>query len=459
MAGYSTNFCALVLDSFWQGDHLSTPETHDAVYPGLNERRNRVAPLSDCTNRLTRRQLLTVSAAGAVNLFPLSAEARDDEHVGKPFLKELGFWDYTTPGAGGMEAFEKNDYLSLLDDMAQAGMNSLMIFVKWLTTGYRSRLDFLDQSPENLNIVSDNGLVRFAIEEANKRNIKVWLGAVATYFDVRKFQSKPYRVITRMSGFSLPFQVGIFDADTPELIERIVRMFEELAIQFPGIGGFCVELEGAGAEVGHRIPLYDAWAKEKGYPPFEQLGHPFDPRTFDVSPWREYTTFSRLRVLRAVEEAIRAKGFQGELAMICETGRKTYATGQEVDLKQYHAQLPHWAGITYEYEKWDHRYAMMDFCLDQPKKEGLKVYYLPRGVMTWGMPWPLPITLEQSWQYDMEDILHFQPDGVWWFGCGTANEGAHVSLKRLEQVGYRDGVAARRALIKSTGALRKALKR
>ncbi len=58
--------------------------------------------------------------------------------------------------------------------------------------------------------------------------------------------------------------------------------------------------------------------------------------------------------------------------MICETGRKTYAAGQEVDLKQFHAQFPAWAGVTYEYEKWDHRYAMMDFCLDQPKKEGIK---------------------------------------------------------------------------------------
>ena len=414
-----------------------------------------MAPFYGSSNRLTRRQLLTASTVGAaVNLFPLSAQTRDDEHVGKPFLKELGFWDYTTPGTGGMEAFEKSDYVTLLDDMAQAGMNSLMIFVKWLTTGYRSRLDFLDQTPENLNIASDNELVRFVIEEANKRSIKVWLGAVATYFDVRKFQSKPYRTITRMSGFSLPFQVGIFDTDTPELLERIVQMFEEMVEQFPGIAGICVELEGAGVEVERRIPLYEALAKEKGYPPFRQLGHPFDPRTFDVSFWREYTTYSRLRVLRVVEEATRAKGFRGDLAMICETGRKTYSAGQEVDLKQFHAQFPGWAGVTYEYEKWDHRYAMMDFCLDQPKKEGIKVYYLPRGVMTWGMPWPLPISLDQSWQYDVEDILQFQPDGVWWFGCGTMNEGAHVSRKRLEQIGYRNGIEARRALIKKTNELK-----
>ena len=34
-----------------------------------------------------------------------------------------------------MERFQKEDYLPLLDDMARAEMNSLMIVVKWLTTG------------------------------------------------------------------------------------------------------------------------------------------------------------------------------------------------------------------------------------------------------------------------------------------------------------------------------------
>ena len=68
-----------------------------------------MAPFLGSTNRLTRRQLLTVSAAGAVNLFPLTRETGVNERLGKPFLKELGFWDYTTPGAGGMEAFQKRE--------------------------------------------------------------------------------------------------------------------------------------------------------------------------------------------------------------------------------------------------------------------------------------------------------------------------------------------------------------
>ena len=66
--------------------------------------------------------------------------------------------------------------------------------------------------------------------------------------------------------------------------------------------------------------------------------------------------------------------------------------------------------------------------------------------MTWEMP--LPISLEESWQMDLEDIQRFKPQGVWWFGSGTKNEGAHVSLARLKQAGYKDGVAARQALLK-----------
>ena len=134
--------------------------------------------------------------------------------------------------------------------------------------------------------------------------------------------------------------------------------------------------------------------------------------------------------------------------MICETGRTLYTVGQAVNLKEFHKQFPTWIATTYEYEKWDHRYGMMDVCIDHPKQEGLTVFYLPRGVMTWEMP--LPISLEESWQMDLEDIQRFKPQGVWWFGSGTKNEGAHVSLARLKQAGYKDGVAARQALLKKT---------
>ena len=51
------------------------------------------------------------------------------------FLREHGFWEYTAPCTGGFEAYDRNDYLLALDDMARAGMNSLMIVIKWFTTG------------------------------------------------------------------------------------------------------------------------------------------------------------------------------------------------------------------------------------------------------------------------------------------------------------------------------------
>ena len=146
--------------------------------------------------------------------------------------------------------------------MVAANMNSLMIFVKWLTTGYRSRLSFQDQLPDNPVIASDNALLRKVIEEA-------------------------------------------------------------------------------------------------GRPPFKVLGHPLNPRSFDVPAWRDYTTHSRLKVLKAVEDAVRARGFRGDLAMICETGRTSYTVGQAVNVKEFHKQFPNWIATTYEYDKWNHRYAMM----------------------------------------------------------------------------------------------------
>ena len=66
---------------------------------------------------------------------------------------------------------------------------------------------------------------------------------------------------------------------------------------------------------------------------------------------------------------------------------------------------------------------------------------------------PLLISLEESWQMDLEDIQRFKPQGVWWFGSGTINEGAHVSLTRLKQAGYESGVVTRQALLKKTSPL------
>ncbi len=65
----------------------------------------------------------------------------------EPFLEEYGFGDYTAPVAGGMERFGLDNYRLLLDDMLNARMNSLLVCIKWLTTGYYSKLSFQDQSP------------------------------------------------------------------------------------------------------------------------------------------------------------------------------------------------------------------------------------------------------------------------------------------------------------------------
>jgi len=70
------------------------------------------------------------------------------------------------------------------------------------------------------------------------------------------------------------------------------------------------------------------------------------------------------------------------------------------------------------------------------------------------MKWPLPISLEESWRRDLEDIQMFRPHSVWWFGSGTVGEGTHVSLPRIQKSGFRDGVDARRVLLRAASGLK-----
>ncbi len=301
---------------------------------------------------------------------------------------------------------------------------------------------------------SNNSLLQRVIEEAGKRKIKIWLGGAVTYFDVSKFGGEPYRTYDTIGGFDLPFRAGLYDTDTPGLTERIVQIYEELVESFPGVGGLEVELEGAGMGTPHRIALYNRWAEENGRPQFRELAHPLSLRSFDVPAWRDYATHSRLNVLKAVEDAVRAKGVRGDRTMICETSGTPYSIVQSVNGKEFHKLFPHWIATTYEYDKWDHRYAMMDVCIDNPRQEGISVFYLLRAVMTRGRMWPLPISLEQSWQMDLEDIQGFKPEGVWWFGSGGRNEGAHGSVSRLKDAGYGSGEDTRQALLRLTSELR-----
>lgn len=419
-------------------------------------------PVNNKNQMFSRRKFIKACGSGTVlglaasSISTTATPLKNDEynstqHRTTTKLNEYGFWDYTTPGAGGMEAFEYDDYMLLLDDMKQAKMNSLMIMIKWLSTGYRSRLPFLDQSPGNKIIESDNNLLRKVIDEARKRNIKVWIGAAVTYHDTAKFGSRPHLVLKYPT---LPFEVGLYDTDVPELPERIINIYEEILELFPDVDGLEVELEETGRASSHRIPLYNQWAKSNNRSPYEEIRKNLDARYFEVKDWRDYSTYSRLKILKLIEDTVRGKGFQGDLAMICETGVREYMICQEVNTQEFKSRFPKWSAITYlpAYEKTMHRYAMMDFCIEHPKNQGLKVYYLPRGVMTWNN-FNSRIKLEQSWAMEVEDVQQFIPYGMWWFGCGTKNDGGHISLSILQKMGYHDGVEARRDLLKKTAVL------
>jgi len=363
-------------------------------------------------------------------------------------LAEHGFWDYTTPGAGGMEMFQKDDYLSLLEDMASAGMNSLAVSVKWVSTGYKSKLPYLDQLPGIPVIDSDNDLLRFVIEESHKRGIKFWIMTVLNYFCVNTFGGSPHTIWNKMGGIDIPFQVGLYDADDPMVMERSVEIVEEVLGLFPEIDGLVIEFELDNLSRPRRVPLYNAWAEENERPQFDDIGKPFDPRFSDLADWRDYATHARLVVLEAIEKTVRQKGFEGDFATISAPGATDHAVLQELSLDMVHDRCPDWDIITYWYDKWRYREALMDWCINRPQQEGCKVFYLPRGVMTWCESWPMPLPLETSWKIDIEDILRYKPDSVWWFGCGALNEGAHVGVSRLKELGYEDGVEARRSLLK-----------
>jgi len=374
-------------------------------------------------------------------------------------LEEHGFWDYTTPGAGGMEGYEKDDYARLLDDMAGAGMNSVVVMVKWLTTGYRSRLPYLDQHPENRVTRSDNRLLADFIDSAASRGLRVWLGAVVSMFPVTSVRCAPTATYSgEFGGFPLPWPTGVFDSDAPEVTEYSVAIFEELYSLFPRVGGFLVELEFCDIAMPHRIPLYDAWARENGRPQYVRIAQPLAPRNPDVAPWRDYATMSRLRVVRAVHDALEARGFIGRLALLCETGAHPFQVQQAVNLDMVKAACPDIVAVSYDpnYDKSRNRLGIMEMAVEEPKRAGLRTFYLPRGIMTWAGQWPMSLSLEEFWKAEAEDIARFAPDGVWWFGSGSADgfEGAHASAKRLAISGFADGLAARRAFLEVLGCRR-----
>jgi hypothetical protein len=362
---------------------------------------------------------------------------------------EHGFWDYTTPGAGGMEHYERDDYLRLLDDMSQAGMNSICVLPKWLTTGYRSRLPFLDQHADNPTTRSDNALLRHFLAEAKRRGIKPWLGVVIAMYPAEHVRTPAIQIHPPDHGnLRLGVSIGVYDLDCPEVWDYAPQVLAELCREFPCIEGLAIEVEWAGMALPHRIPLYNRWAAENGQPAFEKINNPLNLRVMDVSPWRSYTTQRRIEFMRHLRAAVSA--YPGEWAMLCETGRSPYLLTQEVDLRLLARECPWCAAVSYEcqYDKSFHRLGTMELAVEDSKQAGLKTFYLPRGVMTWG-PWPMALPLEESWRRDTEDILRFLPQGVWWFGsgCVETGRGSHVDAERLRQSRFADGTQARRRLL------------
>ena len=357
-------------------------------------------------------------------------------------VSEYGFWDYTAPGTGGMEHYGRDDYVRLFDDMAEAGMNSFVLMVKWMTTGYRSQLPWLDQEPANRAVASDNDLIRFALDEAASRGVKVWLGVLASQYVTASYGESPHRHF-EVYVDGKPRDAAIFDLDMPHVVERTTAMFEELVELFPQADGLMVELEGADVFAPWRVEPYNRWASETGRPAAEG----------DACPaYFQYTAFRRACVLRAIEEAVRAKGFTGDMSAICDVISQEYSTSQLVDLAELAKVTPDVAVITYDLSRWRRRIAMTDYCFVQPREHGFRTYYLGRGVMTWNkhlrspQP-PMPMSLQEQWAIDVETVAAYKPDGFWWFGTGTVREGAHVDLGELRKLGFKDGRDARLQLI------------
>ena len=383
--------------------------------------------------------------------------------VPQRFLGEYGFWEYTTPYCGGFESYDYDDYLLALDDMAGAGMNSLMLMVKWFTTGYRSKLPFLEQSPLNKNIASNNQLVRQVMAAAKERKIKIWLGVVTSHYDAAVCKLTPRGVLPGFLGCL--FNVGFYDPDSPGMIEQGTAIFEELLDEFPHPDGFMLEMEDVHVPMPYRVAPYNAWAKANNRPAYSNSAGLQDPNWFD------YQTAAIIRATQAVEQAVRAKGFRGDLATINKLSETRAPTrvipapgNQMVNVEMMRRDCPNWASINYNYDKGlpDGDY---DWCMKQgvtyQKSLGLNVYSLARGVMTyeWEAPrWTDRQRLERSWAQDVADAQKYQPDNFWWFGAGGKSDGIDTSILNLRQMGYADDVEARRALLKISAPLRQALR-
>jgi hypothetical protein len=340
--------------------------------------------------------------------------------------------------------------------MASGGFNSLVLGIKWLTTGYRSRLPWLDQEPSCSAIASENALLYYALRGAKRRGMRAWLLVVATIYPAGPYAlpgGAPYAP-EWVDGFL------VYDLDAPGLSERIDLLYGEVVDLFGSeIDGIVVELEFCDGEAAHRIPIYNEWARQNGRPEFAQVKNVrLEPRAYPFTHWRDFTTARRIETLRRIETTVRERGFGGRLASIVELDNQPMAVMGNVNLERLQAALPHWPAVTYDsiYDRRRNRLATMDFCVQQPQRLGLEAYYLTRGVMTFGTPGNLPgnlpgvmppTNLEEQWRMSLEDARTHQPDVLWFMGSDARLDGWVCSNLKLPEWGFDEPRTARLRLL------------
>jgi len=361
-------------------------------------------------------------------------------------VHEIGFWDYTCPRHGSLEHYTKQDWDELLDDMQAGGFNSLVLGIKWLTTGYRSRLPWLDQDPGNTSIASGNDLIHYALDQAKKRGIRTWLLIVASIFHVDWFGIEPAQSGEPFLG------ARAYDLDQPVVNDRMVEMCDEIGELFGrACDGMVIELEFCDGAPPHRLPIYNEWASINNRPDFATIQKiDLQPRSYPFTHWRDFATFRRIEMLKRIEATLRTRGFTGVLSTIAEIDNGIGSINMASNLKMLREALPHFRLVTYDsiYDRRVNRLATMDFCVEYPRSIGFDVQFLTRGVMTWTWPPDGPrMDLLEQWQMTVEDAARFDPPTLWFMGADARLDGAVCSQVKLPAWGFPDGRTARRKLM------------
>ena len=365
-------------------------------------------------------------------------------------IQDVGFWDYTAPQHGSLEAYTEADWDELLDDLAQDGVNSLVICVKWITTGYRSALPWLDQDPICTAISTDNRTLHYGFREARKRGFKIWLLIVATQFPVEKFGLEPVWAPEWMLDV-FGGLIGYYDADHPGLRERIHEMVAEITELFGQyVDGVIAELEFCDRAEPHRVEGYNRWAVQNNRPDYETVSQvPLQPRCYPFTHWRDYATHRRITLLREIEETLRENGFTGEYATIAEFENSPGCVMYGNNMAMLREEMPHMKLITYDslYNRNLNRQSTVEMCMRQPREMGFEVNFLSRGVM------PLfehPDTfgpLEAQWQMTIDDAKDALPHGLYFMGCDARTKGMVCDSEKLKPFGFETGRQARKKLM------------